>query len=31
MLGGLAAGFAQLMKPTQNAQGVANDKRKRKN
>ena len=27
MFGGLAAGFAHLVKPTQSAQGLASDKR----
>lgn len=29
MFGGLAAGFAHLVKPTQNAQGVAKDRRRK--
>ncbi len=30
MFGGLAAGFAHLVKPSNSAQGVAKDKRSRK-
>jgi hypothetical protein len=29
MFGGLAAGFAHLVKPTNNAQGLPSDKRRR--
>ena len=30
MFGGLAAGFAHMVKPSESAQGVASDKRKRR-
>jgi hypothetical protein len=30
MFGALAAGFAHMLKPTQNAQGVASDSSKRR-
>jgi hypothetical protein len=31
MFGGLAAGFAHMVKPNQSAQGVAHDKRRKSN